>query len=145
MLKGLFKMSELRILQDADMTIPGLNIPKSWQHINYERTGYIKKGKPPSWYTTLANHISQNPPSTTKTPLSNIHKPLSHKKNKLQWTYDFSTYSELSFGRIVKKSHPTKNSQTVFYSHWIPSDDTQDFHLFWENNNNARLVQCTGC
>src|SRR5205814_5282352 len=102
--------------------VPGLNIPKSWQYINYERTGHIKKGRPPSWYTTLANHISQNPPSTTKTPLSNVHKPLSHKKNKLQWTYDFSSYGKLSFGRIVKKSHPTKNSQIVFYSHWIPLD-----------------------
>src|SRR2546423_14829362 len=137
-------MSELGILQDADMTVPGLNISKSWQHINYERTGHIKKGRPPSWYTTLANHISQNPPSITKTLLSNVHKLLSHKKNKLQWTYNFSTYGELSFGRIIKKSHPTKNSQAIFYSHWIPLDDAQDL-LTIQDNNNARLVQCTGC
>ena len=114
MLKGLFKMSELGILQDVDMTVPGLNIPKSWQHINYECTGHIKKGRLPSWYTTLANHISQNPPSTTKTPLSNVHKPLSHKKNKLQWIYDFSTYDELSFGHIVKNHIPLKTPKLFF-------------------------------
>src|SRR5205814_898138 len=45
MLKGLSKMSELGILQDVDMTVPGLNIPKSLQHINYECTGYDKRIK----------------------------------------------------------------------------------------------------
>src|SRR5256886_1601128 len=31
-LKGLSKMSELGILQDTDMIVPGLSISKSWQH-----------------------------------------------------------------------------------------------------------------
>src|SRR5205814_1105640 len=49
-LKSLPKIAELGILHSSDLMVPNLNITKSWHHINYERTGHIKKGKPPNWY-----------------------------------------------------------------------------------------------
>ena len=125
--------------------IPGLDITKSWQHINYEKTGHLKKGKPPKWYNILTDHIANNLPLSCPTSSTNSHKPLSHKRNKLQWTYDFSRYGEISFGRIIKKAQPTRNSQTIFYSHWLPIDSTHENYTVLHNNNNAQLIQCQGC
>src|SRR5205814_1692499 len=105
----------------------------------------IKKGKPPNWYNILTNYITNNPSPSCLAVSTHNHKPLSHKKNKLQWTYDFSHYGEITFGLIIKKANPTKNSQTIFYSHWLPIDTTYENYTILYNNNNAQLIQCQGC
>ncbi len=144
-LKSLPKISELGLLHNTDLMVPGQNVTKSWHHINYEKTGHVKKGKIPKWYSILIDHITNNIPPPCPTSSTNSHKPLSHKQNKLQWAYDFSHYGKISFGRIIKKSHPARNSQTIFYSHWIPIDSTHKHYTTLHNNSNAQLIQCPEC
>src|SRR5436853_3959824 len=108
--------------------------------INYERTGKIRKGAAPKWFNIIHTHVSNIDPNqriASNTYTTSV-LPISHKRNKLEWIFDFSRYDEISFGKLVHKNN-TKSDAYGFYEHWIPSP------LQASNEHQNKLVKCNGC
>ena len=82
-------MANLNLYKISDILIPNTNKIKSWQHINYEATGTIKKGATLTWYKILAQHLHNTNTKFDNNFSITKHKPITTKRSKLEWIYDF--------------------------------------------------------
>ena len=73
-------------------------------------------------------------------PLTAINHSLTNRTN-----YNGHMISHIMAKYRSAESYPARNSQTIFYSHWIPIDSTHKHYTTLHNNSNAQLIQCPEC
>src|SRR5688572_14310241 len=116
-------MARLCLYHISDILQPHSNTIKTWQQLNYEKNGKIKKGAKPNWYKILEQHEWPQECSFTDNTRSITKQPISYKKNRHEWVYDLKDQKDVKFGRIVKKAATNTQTRVIYYTHWIPTSD----------------------